>query len=253
LPSNHLSWQWVASTFSSKPYLFNAQNVAKFAPQNAWKAWASPKTAIDLSYEQLDTMCRESADVGPEPGVHAAVQEPALLSGSTEAFWKEIGLLPGTKPHKFAIELIVNQLQSQLSSESAKNLGAAVELVHPWALHERNSSSPALRVGVIERHAHLAHPWSLQRWRFVITRMQQICDVIWMDDPLTLRNLPGWPPPDQVQAQHTLFADYRQSLPQLARLQAEPRLFPNPQTLCGSFTRYFERVRREQPDFSKLL
>jgi deoxyribodipyrimidine photo-lyase len=67
LPSNHLSWQWVAATFSSKPYLFNAQNVAKFAPQNAWKAWASPKTAIDLSYEQLDTMCRESADVGPEP------------------------------------------------------------------------------------------------------------------------------------------------------------------------------------------
>jgi deoxyribodipyrimidine photo-lyase len=43
LPSNHLSWQWVAATFSSKPYLFNASNVAKFAPEPAWKAWASPK------------------------------------------------------------------------------------------------------------------------------------------------------------------------------------------------------------------
>ena len=28
LASNHLSWQWVAATFSSKPYLFNAENVA---------------------------------------------------------------------------------------------------------------------------------------------------------------------------------------------------------------------------------
>ena len=32
LASNHLSWQWVAATFSSKPYLFNAENVARFAP-----------------------------------------------------------------------------------------------------------------------------------------------------------------------------------------------------------------------------
>ena len=30
LASNHLSWQWVARTFSSKPYLFNAANVAKY-------------------------------------------------------------------------------------------------------------------------------------------------------------------------------------------------------------------------------
>ena len=32
LASNHLSWQWVAGTGSSKPYLFNADNVARFAP-----------------------------------------------------------------------------------------------------------------------------------------------------------------------------------------------------------------------------
>ena len=28
--SNHLSWQWVASTFSSKPYFFNQENLAKY-------------------------------------------------------------------------------------------------------------------------------------------------------------------------------------------------------------------------------
>ncbi|MEM9294719.1 MAG: FAD-binding domain-containing protein [Planctomycetota bacterium] len=29
LASNHLSWQWVASTFSTKPYIFNNDNLAK--------------------------------------------------------------------------------------------------------------------------------------------------------------------------------------------------------------------------------
>jgi deoxyribodipyrimidine photo-lyase len=40
--SNHLSWQWVAGTGSSKPYLFNADNVAKYAPAS----WHSAGTAI---------------------------------------------------------------------------------------------------------------------------------------------------------------------------------------------------------------
>ena len=31
LASNHLSWQWVASTFSNKPYIFNLDNVRKYA------------------------------------------------------------------------------------------------------------------------------------------------------------------------------------------------------------------------------
>jgi deoxyribodipyrimidine photo-lyase len=71
LPSNHLSWQWVAATFSSKPYLFNASNVAKFAPESAWKAWGSAKSCIGMSYEQLDALATQQGDVGPEPGVHA--------------------------------------------------------------------------------------------------------------------------------------------------------------------------------------
>jgi deoxyribodipyrimidine photo-lyase len=41
LASNHLSWQWVAGTGSSKPYLFNADNVARYAPA----PWHSPADA----------------------------------------------------------------------------------------------------------------------------------------------------------------------------------------------------------------
>ena len=29
--SNNLSWQWIASTFSNKPYIFNLENVAKYS------------------------------------------------------------------------------------------------------------------------------------------------------------------------------------------------------------------------------
>lgn len=49
LASNHLSWQWVAGTCSSKPYLFNADNIAKYAPA----PWHSPGSAIDVSYETM--------------------------------------------------------------------------------------------------------------------------------------------------------------------------------------------------------
>lgn len=55
--SNHLSWQWVAGTGSSKPYLFNADNVAKYAPAH----WHSPGSTIDCSYETLDRLARTVA------------------------------------------------------------------------------------------------------------------------------------------------------------------------------------------------
>ncbi|MDH5338529.1 MAG: deoxyribodipyrimidine photolyase, partial [Rubrivivax sp.] len=65
LASNHLSWQWVAGTSSRKPYLFNADNVARHAPA----AWHSPGSVIDTSYEELDRMAREPAHpVVPQPG-----------------------------------------------------------------------------------------------------------------------------------------------------------------------------------------
>jgi deoxyribodipyrimidine photo-lyase len=52
LASNNFSWQWVASTFSNKPYIFNLENVNKFfygeldlSPQN--------NREIDASYAEL--------------------------------------------------------------------------------------------------------------------------------------------------------------------------------------------------------
>jgi deoxyribodipyrimidine photo-lyase len=248
LPSKHLSWQWVASTFSSKPYLFNATNVAKYAPEQAWKAWTSSKTAIDLSYEELDTFARDCADVGAEPGAHEAVQEPALAGSDLELFFKQNEPLARIDCAQAATEIIASRLQTKPTS--------LIELIHPWALAEQPSSPSAersLRIGLIQTAMHAAHPWSERRWRFVLTRMRDICDCIWIGDAAELAKIPSWPDKERVFATHTLNASYRDALPRLAQMRAEPKLFANPLKLCNSFSRFYETVQREQKDFSKLL
>jgi len=77
LASNHLSWQWVAATGSRKPYLFNAENVARHAPPE----WHSPGSVLDTDYDRLEhiarsptpvrTRPRPDADGCPEPALHA--------------------------------------------------------------------------------------------------------------------------------------------------------------------------------------
>jgi deoxyribodipyrimidine photo-lyase len=246
LPSNHLSWQWVAATFSSKPYLFNAANVAKYAPQSAWKAWASSKTAVDLSYEELDVMARESADVGAEPGAHEGIAEPALASVDLTAFLKKKELVAGINTAPNAHQLIANWLQSHPDG--------LIELIHPWALASRaNDAANTLRIGIIQPTAHADLPWSERRWRFVLTRMREVCDVIWLGNIAELSRIDGWPARTRVLATHTLFAGYRDALPRIAHIRPELKLFANPAKLCNSFSRFYDTVQREQRDFSKLL
>jgi len=50
--ANNHSWQWVASTFGSKPYIFNLENVAKYCGN---QVDCRPKTnpELDASYESL--------------------------------------------------------------------------------------------------------------------------------------------------------------------------------------------------------
>ena len=50
--SNNFSWQWVASTFSNKPYIFNLENVDKYF---SGQVVTSPESnqQINLSYEAL--------------------------------------------------------------------------------------------------------------------------------------------------------------------------------------------------------
>lgn len=65
--SNNLSWQWVASTFSQKPYIFNLENVDKYFGR---QVDTSPQhnEVLSASYEELQLRLfpnmRESASCG---------------------------------------------------------------------------------------------------------------------------------------------------------------------------------------------
>ena len=52
--SNNFSWQWVASTFSNKPYIFNLENVDKYFSGQIDTSSENNKL-LDYSYEVLTT------------------------------------------------------------------------------------------------------------------------------------------------------------------------------------------------------
>lgn len=52
LASNNLSWQWIASTFSNKPYIFNLENVAKYF-DGLVDTRPSSNRDLDASYDEL--------------------------------------------------------------------------------------------------------------------------------------------------------------------------------------------------------
>lgn len=51
--SNHLSWQWIASTFSHKPYFFNQENLAKYT-NNQYCASCQASCPFNNTYENLE-------------------------------------------------------------------------------------------------------------------------------------------------------------------------------------------------------
>ncbi len=154
LASNHLSWQWVAATGSHKPYLFNAENVARFAPLQ----WHSPGSAIDASYEALDAIARARRAFSGQPN-RSGIDEPAIHPAPPAA-------LRVSAP------------------DPAAAAGRDVWLVHPWALHEPPDDLPAdaLRIGIYSQEFHSAWPWSAARWAFVRTRMAELAPVCWSGD-----------------------------------------------------------------------
>ena len=53
--SNNLSWQWIASTFSNKPYIFNLENVAKYCGPDI-NTIPRHNLVLDQSYERLNSL-----------------------------------------------------------------------------------------------------------------------------------------------------------------------------------------------------
>jgi deoxyribodipyrimidine photo-lyase len=208
LASNHLSWQWCAGTYTGKPYLFDAANVARYAP-----ALASPGTALDRSYEALDRLAREGVDAGPEPIRPEPVVPPDLHALPPE--------VPG--------EVVT---PGQVACRR-------VALVHPWSL--RPPAGADVVIGVIHAPFHAGRPWSAQRWAFVTAGMQRACSQLWIGDLADLR--PALAGATSVEAEVTRNPGYREALAALgARLRPTPRITPDPDRLHGSFSAFWHAV-----------
>ena len=142
LASNHLSWQWVAGTGSGKPYLFNAANVARFAPAE----WHSPGTLLDTRYDALDRIARDAQATLPAPAPRrrggVCIDEPGRFATPPP------GLVPA------------------LAMPSAQAVrGRDVWLVHPWALGDlpADLAPNTLCIAAFIAQTHCEHAWSAAR------------------------------------------------------------------------------------------
>jgi deoxyribodipyrimidine photo-lyase len=202
LASNTLSWQWVAGTLTGKPYLFNAGNVERYAPE-----WASPGTAIDTTYEALDDIARQAPDCGP----HSLRAEPVARPGMASV----------VDPDGWSM---------RAGSEECW-------LMHPWAL----GCPPQCRViGWIEPSFHERFAWSEKRWQFVLARMREACEGIVVGDSKTLRQQLGDVRLLTRQTFNPGYMQTIASAGMLA--EPVTRQFEDPQRAMPSFTRFWQAV-----------
>ncbi len=230
LASNHLSWQWVAGTGSSKPYLFNADNVARHAPAS----WHSPGSVIDTSYQALDRMARQPAH---QP-VARLQGEPDGPPGSRSL----VEPMPGAAPP---------DALGSTAPDAAAVRGRDVWLVHPWSLGGLPPGLPAdtLVIGLFVADFHRAWPWSERRWRFVGSRMAELAAERWHGDAACIgAALKGARRVRSIAEPHLA--------PWLARwaaCEAAPVLFPPVDQRCDSFSQWWARASRGLDSAADLL
>lgn len=76
LASNHLSWQWVASTYSAKPYYFNKENLARFTGEKHC-ASCQMRCPFDDSYENIhEQLFVDEATAEPKKYAVKSIQPP---------------------------------------------------------------------------------------------------------------------------------------------------------------------------------
>ncbi len=262
LASNHLSWQWVAGTGSHKPYLFNAENVARHAPA----PWHSVGTVIDQPYEALEAIARglgvvdagrglasREGDEGGEGrpghggGAGLAVDEPTLhgepprrSDTRQSSGFPALGMSDG-----FAA------IEAPTAAAADALRGREVWLVHPWSLRPPPADLPAGTevIGLYLREVHEAWPWSEARWRWVDAAMAAATPRRWWVDAATLAKLlAGATGVRSVDDPHIA-----RWLRPLASLDPAPALFPPVERPCTSFSQWWTRASRGLRHASELL
>ncbi len=237
LASNHLSWQWVGSTFSSKPYLFNAENITKYAPVE----WHCTNSILDQSYEALDAIARSNEildnsfvlkqlarnNTWNETQTHI----PPLLSLPPEALLKKYQVVADLK------------LFDMSKSNNFK-------LVHPWDL--KGTRDQKVQLGILHTPFFQEFPWSEQRWEFVLNRLSQLCDVIVLGDlqKILIPYLKAHKS-IRIDVQHTYNPHYADLLLEISKtndtlMQPMDRFLANPDQFCPSFTKFWQLVVKKE-------
>ena len=142
LASNHLSWQWVAGTLTGKPYLFNAENVAKYSPNIHCNG-----TQIDKPYTELGKIAYSPKAINPE---RFEQQNPALIPLLHNGMTK----VPVTKKPQINKNIVV---------------------CHPWSLFENDEPYDA---GLFIQEFHNEFQWCDKRWNFVLRKMESMAKTI---------------------------------------------------------------------------
>ncbi len=218
LASNTLSWQWVAGTWTGKPYLFNADNVARYTPSD-WPHAHAEGSAVDRSYSELEHLARSDMDVGPEaedePRPHRMLPPPVQSHPPIEA-------LEVKHP------------------EAAILLREAQWLMHPWCLH-LPASQPEKTVGMLVTDFHQRYPWSEARWRWVLQAMQPSCRAILVgsrdDWQASLSAAPR-----RLSSIATLHPEYREALAERVHTIPRATFFPDPERLQRSFSAFWRTI-----------
>lgn len=228
LAANTLGWQWVAGTWTGKPYLFNAENVDKYAPGRDHRG-----TIIDATYEEMDVKARRAYEVAESvsrdhAASHSVVTEPPTFDATVvPRLAREMGLR------------VIQALPVDFSGE----------LRHPWSMHARTDRQV---IGLIVPNFHQMYRWSERRWRFVLQAMLECsgaatCDVF-LGDEIPRHSC------SRVVLTATPTPEYRDWITAFAdrggEVVAPPRAFSEPEALQKSFSAYWHRVTRAPFPFS---
>jgi deoxyribodipyrimidine photo-lyase len=224
--SNHLSWQWVAGTGSNKPYVFNAENIAKYAPES----WHSFGTVVDTDYETLNAMARTPLPAKPSAArgdLNLGVAQPSCTTSPSGEGWGP--------PNSSWVR--------------RRN----VWLLHPWSIGSLPEShlenTVIIGVGLPECHANVS--WSEQRWRFVTDGLRSYTPRLWWGDTEQLANAlrssktVSWQCDPHIDSAMQTVSNRLQAgafPPQTEGVYDKP-LFEPVTPLCASFAQWWRQTR----------
>jgi deoxyribodipyrimidine photo-lyase len=222
LASNTLSWQWVAGTWTGKPYLFNAENVMRYSGVDC------AGTAIDRTYEALDDCARSQKDFA----------EPARVRDKAT---------PTSRPEIGGVEIATALLAGHVDTSPIAHEKETCWLMHPWSLNLPEGNSRRT-MGILVREFHTAFPWSPQRYAFVLDAMRQQCETILVGTAAEIvEQLAQTFRGRTLHAVETMNPHYAAVLQACnATITPAPRAFDNPAQLKRSFSSYWNVISRKE-------